>query len=138
MLSDENALIIAIVAPGTLALIGGIYFLNLFIGLYIYGRINKLQSLDTDDARRKVAHLSKLEENGKFFRWGRYAYLGKIILYPVIRRVNSVVGWMYLVVGRATNKAGREPLKVFRRPTDGSQVDVEARAVGMDIELGAK
>ncbi|KAG6995846.1 hypothetical protein G7Y79_00041g077980 [Physcia stellaris] len=138
MLSEENAIIIAVVVPGSLALIGGIYYLNLFIGLYIYRRIIKLQSLDTDDARRKVAYLSKLEENGKLFRWGRYAYLGMMILYPVIRPVNSVVGWMYLVVGRARNKAGKEPLKVFGRPTDGSQVDVEARAVGMDIELGTK
>ena len=136
--SDENALIISIVVPCTLVLIAGIYFLNLYIGLFIYRRINKLQSLDTDDARRKVARLLKLEENRKLFRWGRYIYLGKEILYPVIGLVNSVVGWVCIVVGRTTNKTGREPLKIFGRPTEDIQVDVEAGAVGRDTGLGGK
>lgn len=137
-MSDDTYLIVAIMLPCILGLIIAIYFLNLYAGLVIYRRINKLQRSNTNDARSKVARLLKLEDSGKAFVWGRYTYLGKKVLYSVIGRVNAVVGWTYLFVGRATNKAGTEPLKVFGSSTEGSRADVEAGAARKDVEIYGK
>ena len=128
-------MVISIVTPCTVGLVIGIFFLNVYLGLYNHQLIRKLQTLDTIEARRKVVRLAKLEESGKLFVLGRYTYLGRMIVYPVVAWISSVVAWTYLTVGAAGNRSGMEPVKIFTGPTQGSQMDVEAAIVGTDIEM---